>query len=381
MIESLFQECLELIRSGMPLEQVLARYPAQAAELRPILKAAILAQVIGQESQPPVAAQSLSLVKFLSSARQAKAGSSRKVRNVGLRLAYSLAGLMVIIFFAGGSALAVSAHALPGQPLYSVKLAVENTRLMLINDPRQRLVLEQSFDQERAAEVQQLINLSRSLPVNFSGSISKIDPQSMTVSGLRVIRPSGTPLAPGINVGVQVSIKGQIQQDGAINASEIQPKSYQFNGTVDSTDENGWLIDGIRVKVSSSTAIQGEPAVGSRVWVSGVVLADGSIQSLQIQAPGNPPQETGTATLQPTPTPTTPLEASETPESGDTNNPTSEATRQPPVQTKPHATSTPPAQIGPSPTHDDSDGGGAHPSATPGQPENNPTPAPTHEDS
>lgn len=380
MMESLFQECLELIRSGAALEEVLARYPAQADELRPILKAAILAQEIGKESQPSAGAQSLSLVKFLSSARLAKADPPRKVRSIGLRLAYSLVGLLVILFIATGSAVVVSAHALPGQALYPVKLAAENTRLMLVNDPRQRLTLEQSFDQERAAEVQQLINLSRSIPVNFSGSISKIDSQSLTVSGLHVIPPKGTSLAPEMTVGVQVSVKGQIQQDGAIIASEIQPKSYQFTGTVDSTAEKGWLVDGIRVKVNSNTSIQGEPAVGSRVWVSGVLLEDGSLQSLQIQAPGNPPVETGTATTQPTPTSTAQPEGGDTPESGDTNNPTPQATRRPPAPTNPPATPTQPSQVEPSPTHDN-DEDGVHPSATPGQPENNPTPAPTHEDS
>ncbi|HEX9029491.1 MAG TPA: DUF5667 domain-containing protein, partial [Anaerolineales bacterium] len=200
---------MELIRSGAALEEVLARYPAQAGELRPILEAAILAQEIGKQSQPPASAQSLSLVKFLSAARLAKAGPPKRVSSFGLRLAFSLALLLVILVIGAGSALVVSAHALPGQPLYTIKLAAENTRLMLAKDPKQRLSLEQSFDQERTAEVHQLINLSRSIPVNFSGSISKIDEGALTVSGLRVITPSGSKLVAGIDVGVQVSIKGQ----------------------------------------------------------------------------------------------------------------------------------------------------------------------------
>ena len=163
MTNTLLQECLELIESGATLEDVLASYPGQASELRPILIAALMAQEAGKDILPDTAAQSRSLGRFLSEAQQVRRRPRWKFGFLALRPVYSLALLLVVIFIATGSAVAVSAHALPGQPFYTIKLATENTRLMFATDPRQRLDLENSFDQERAIEVEQLIHLAQHL--------------------------------------------------------------------------------------------------------------------------------------------------------------------------------------------------------------------------
>ncbi|HEX9030002.1 MAG TPA: hypothetical protein VF823_12560, partial [Anaerolineales bacterium] len=139
-----------------------------------------------------------------------------------------------------------------------------------------------------------------------------------------------------------------------------------------------WVVGGIQVKVNPNTSIQGEPELGSQVWVSGVLLEDGSIQSLQIQASGNPPEETNEATAQPSSTSTTQVEEGQTPESGESDTPKPEDTKQPPALTNPHATPTP-ENIMPSPTQEDHEGD-SHPSATPGLPANVVTPTPTRED-
>jgi hypothetical protein len=379
MNQSLFQECLELIRSGESLEDVLARHPRQANELRPLLKAALLAQEAGKDIQPNTIAQSRSLGRFLSEAQQARQSQPRKMGLLSLRLVYRLVILLAVIIIATGSAVAASAQALPGQPLYMVKLATENTRLMLTGDPRQRLELEQSFDQERANEVEQLIRLSRSISVNFIGTLSKKDTKEWVVSGITVLLPAGSKIASDIEEGYQVIVSGVILPDGRISAVEIQPKSFQFSGKITEISAGQWIVDGIQVKVNSQTTITGEPAVGSRVWVSGVLLSDGSLHAIQLKALGNPPAERLEDTSQPAQTSSSGSEDNKDAGDSEENGPV--PTARPPAPTAPGNTPAPFTPVEPSltPAPGDHDGEEAQPSATPRPPEHHPTQTPTSE--
>ena len=364
--QSLFQECLQLIHSGASLEDVLAQYPQEAEELRPLLVTALLAQKAAQQLQPPAPAQSRSLGRFLSEAQQARQNPRRKPWFSAMRLVYSLAILLVVLFIATGSAVAVSAHALPGQPLYSVKLATENTRLMLATNPRQRLDLEQSFDQERAVEVEQLIRLSRSVSATLTGTVSKINAQEWVVSGIHVLLPAGANIAPDIEDGYQVVVSGLILPDGSIRATEIQPKSFQFSGILNEISAGQWIVDGIRVYISTNTNIQGLPEVGSRVWVSGILRSDGGIQSVQLTTSGLPPiaSQESTSTLLPTQSVST--ESGENIQGGDSEGHTPVPTIQPTTPGESDTTSTPLGPLEPSSTptqrHEDGEG---HASATP----------------
>ena len=371
MTESLLQECLELIQSGATLEDVLASYPGQASELRPLLIAALMAQEAGKDILPDTAAQSRSLGRFLSEAQQVRQRPRWKLGSLALRPVYSLALLLVVIFIATGSAVAVSAHALPGQPFYTIKLATENTRLMFATDPRQRLDLENSFDQERAIEVEQLIHLSRSISVNFTGSVSKIEPHVWIVSGMTVLLPTGASITPEIEVGSLVNVSGLILPDGSIRATDIQPKSFQFSGILNEFSIGQWIVDGIKVKIGSQTTITGAPAVGSRVWVSGLLLSDGSIQSIQLNAPGIPPVESKVAEDTPRLTEPVSTRATKNKNNGDSEQPGPVPTIQQPAPTDLGTTPAPLDPVGPSATPtqnhgDDED----HPSATPRPPEN-----------
>jgi len=73
------------------------------------------------------------------------------------RLVPRLTALMVAVVLALGSAVVASAHSVPGEPLYPVKRAVEQTRLAMALSPRERLPLRRSIADARLGEVQALI--------------------------------------------------------------------------------------------------------------------------------------------------------------------------------------------------------------------------------
>lgn len=109
-------------------------------------------------------------------------------------------------------------------------------------------------------------------------------------------------------VGAFVEVSGTLRADGSLDASTIEVKSSSttggddsegqpasFKGTIDrlpsSTDFTGdWLIDGRTVHVVSSTRLKAEHgifAVGTRVKVKGMQMADGSTVASRIQVKDN----------------------------------------------------------------------------------------------
>jgi hypothetical protein len=103
-----------------------------------------------------------------------------------------------------------------------------------------------------------------------------------------------------IAVGVTVEVKGTLQADGSINATEIETKSSngggngqkeKFYGTIESLPATpgwigDWVVSGRTVHVSNTTYIKtekGQPAVGVSVEVEGYLQPDGSNNATKIE--------------------------------------------------------------------------------------------------
>jgi hypothetical protein len=120
-IEMVLDDCLRRMRAeGLTLDELLAQYPDQAAELRPLLVAAFQVQTTGNVTAPPgyvrrTRAQILSHVA-------GTAMSKPRGLQPAWRLAVVLAGLVLVML---ASTTAFAQAALPGQPLYGWKLGSE----------------------------------------------------------------------------------------------------------------------------------------------------------------------------------------------------------------------------------------------------------------
>lgn len=205
--EKLLIECLDALDRGELPEQILARYPQDAARLRPMLQTAV--QLRRLSLQPTRAAQMKSKEAFLASAAALKAQSAPRpmpwwrVR----RLLAPVLTLVVVALFGLGLVQA-SAGTLPGDTLYGVKLLVENARLAISRDPVGTEMLQQ---QERVQEIRRLLDVGRAADVRFSGLITAVSPNQLIIAGLLTELTPQTVLLGDPAVGLSAEVNGRTE--------------------------------------------------------------------------------------------------------------------------------------------------------------------------
>lgn len=162
--EDILDLCLTAIESGQAtLEQCLASFPAHAAELEPLLRAA---QKLRQLEHPEMASERVDALERVIVARARELPSRRvsrsRSRDVKLsrglrRLAFALSIVLSLVLVTGVGAVAASGSSLPGELLYGVKRAAEDAQLSLASEDRKPELLAE-LAEERVEEVEQLAN-------------------------------------------------------------------------------------------------------------------------------------------------------------------------------------------------------------------------------
>ena len=152
--DAILDECLRLMRTeGYSVEQCLARYPVQAAQLKPLLESA---ERLGRARavMPSAAFRANTRMRLIE---QAEARQPR--RPVALRPAWQfaiLSALLALVMIA--STTAVAQNALPGEPLYGWKLGSEDVWRTVATD---RVGVDLTLAERRTTE---LTRVSRNGP-------------------------------------------------------------------------------------------------------------------------------------------------------------------------------------------------------------------------
>jgi hypothetical protein len=216
---SAFEDCLHDLETGVGLDDVLSRYPAElAAELRPMLAAAQFAR-LPADVQPRSEAEMASRGRFLALGRAAR--QNRKARPwawlfgstpAGVRRRSLVLQLASLVFIAGtllGGFATVNAAgaAMPGDLLYGLKRTVEDAQLALAPEPAGRQELEAQFDARRLEEAQRLLATRRASAITFVGDVQVIEGERWVISGVPV-HVSGS-IGQGLGVGVRVRVTGR----------------------------------------------------------------------------------------------------------------------------------------------------------------------------
>jgi hypothetical protein len=339
-------ECLDALAEGESVEQILARYPQDAAQLRPLLQTATRLPALRME--PSEAQKIKSRQTFIAQADLLRRTSKRKTMGFLPRFVtgFVAAGLVAVVLSTG--VVAASGSALPGDPLYSVKRTVENVRLSAASSPVQHDELQREFEQRRRDETNELLDTGRESEVEFTGPIESIQPNAWIVGGLAVEVDANTAINRTPQLNRLAEVKGVTGPRG-LRASSItieptgesdetpeakgtaipevkestetpeptetpqptetetpvrtpqptrtlrptepprptataEPVEVEFTGNVQAIGATTWNIDGTTLGVNANTEVRGSINVGQRVKVKALRQGNGQLIAVSIES-------------------------------------------------------------------------------------------------
>jgi len=243
--ERILDQSLAQLEAGEGLDEILKVNPQYAADLEPLLRAALLARSLPEptnqesmrEGRNRLLAETDRLKKegaFLKNGTKPSfiRYSGQWLKNIGdllvgkenfeMKLLPRLAiyGLMTVLV-AGFFTVNASASSLPGDNLYGLKLGLEQTRLALALNDDSRQELEDEFEEKRLEEVVGLLGEGREEDVEFHGLIESKGSGTWVVSGISVAVNSQTELKGALEIGDLVKVEALTQADGTLLALEI----------------------------------------------------------------------------------------------------------------------------------------------------------------
>ena len=291
---SLLENCLARLNAGEDLESILAQYPQQAKELRPLLTAALKARQNGRPLRIPASAQIDSRTRFLAEAHR------RQSRPKSFFPRLNFAGALVtalILLFAGifGTGFA-SADTVPGETLYPVKRVVEKAQLALTTDQGARLELEEEFDRRRVAEAEELEQKGRIESVRVAGPLEASDDETWSVGGVKLKLTSEQAVLARTLTGSYIEVNGQIRGEEGIEVESLELRLFTFSGTLEAIQDTEWTVSGVKGLVMETTQITGKPKVGKRVDLTTLRYDENYFLALTVRitggSNGDKPKET-----------------------------------------------------------------------------------------
>lgn len=154
-LDNILDECLErLLVKGETIEQCLASYPEQAAELKPLLETALAAKQVSAIRPRP---------EFRTRARYQFHSALQTMESkrpfFGWRLGWvTVVAVVLVLLLAGGGTVAAAGNSMPDEPLYPVKIASEQVRLALTPSTVGKAELYASLADKRVAEIIYIAN-------------------------------------------------------------------------------------------------------------------------------------------------------------------------------------------------------------------------------
>ncbi len=155
--DNILNECLErLLVKGETIEQCLQSYPEQAAELKPLLQTALVVKK-ASAIQPRAEFKAKARYQFRSALQEVASRRSRPFFGWLPRWA-TVVTIVLILLLAGGGTVAAASNSMPDNPLYPVKLATEQVRLILTPSQIGKARLCAELADRRVAEIIYMAN-------------------------------------------------------------------------------------------------------------------------------------------------------------------------------------------------------------------------------
>ena len=156
-INEILNQCLDRLLKGEPISQILADYPDQSRELEPLLRVAVATKAFSKV-QPRADFKARARYEFMSAARELESQPERRsIFKWRWQPAWAISlAAVVVVALGGGATVAASNYSMPGEPLYSVKLATEQVRLALTVSDVTKTELNAEYANRRTEEIEYL---------------------------------------------------------------------------------------------------------------------------------------------------------------------------------------------------------------------------------
>jgi hypothetical protein len=150
--DNILDDCLERVMTGgETVEQCLARYPDDAAELEPLLRTALAAREAA-DIRPSPEFRERARYQFQAAIREMETQKRPGIFGWQPRWATALVAVLVLLLASGGTVAAASGS-MPDEPLYQVKLATEAVRLTLTPSALGKAELYVKYTDKRVVEI------------------------------------------------------------------------------------------------------------------------------------------------------------------------------------------------------------------------------------
>jgi len=320
--QTILNECLKELEAGQPLDAILARYPEEADELRPLLLTAqnLKAMPI---ARPRSHIQQAGWQRFLGEANALRRARERRpvfslwAQPLWRPLA-AAASLLLVLFLLGGSATVYAAsRSLPDSPLYPLKLATEEARLWIVfdEDDRAGILLDQS--ETRMTEIRKLVQQGKPVEGNVLSAmrgrmtratdiINKRDaPQDLVARANELsARQEDILIVIGGNVAagdrdeygkvlvvlheVRIELQGLSEPAPRLDPEALVQGISSFTGLVEQREDDAWIISGTKILVDEATIVEGDTGevVGQVAQVT-IISGPGGPQAIGISLRGS----------------------------------------------------------------------------------------------
>jgi len=219
--EDALEEALQQIRGGVPLEEVMARYP----DLAPVLQAARILEA-ARPPAPSLRAEMDSRTAFLQRAETLRASRRPWTALFTGLLRYAPAGAAIaILVLIAGMLHTLAQGSLPGDPLYGLKRMEEQVWLALTLDPVERRLVEEALAARRWEEYRALAQRRGLGTITWEGRIERIEGATWWVGGIPVeIFPETEILGP-VDLDQRAAVTAFLGPEGRLIALRIQVAS------------------------------------------------------------------------------------------------------------------------------------------------------------
>jgi hypothetical protein len=227
-----------------------------------------------------------------------------KSKNSTIKAAALVLVLVIVLLGGLGTTAAAAQNSLPGDALYSVKTKIEDTRLSLARDARDRAEMQMSFAEHRLTEISDLVEQGRFSEINVAildfetqinnaivelQIISQSDPAGAAVLAADITTALSRYAQTLSSLAARAPESVQSELVRALDSTEIagglgtQSQEIEITGAVEAIRQGEWVIGGRVVAVLGETEINGSIQVGDFVKAHVRVGADQSLTAREIE--------------------------------------------------------------------------------------------------